>query len=69
MKELLAAARPLIRISVGTARLADAVRMVEFGFLLGRIGTGMPVARREIKNCLRKYRRNTSGGRETGVSM
>ncbi len=59
VEELLAAARPLIRIPVGTARLADAARMLEFVVLLGRIGAGMLVARREIKNHLREYRRNT----------
>ncbi len=57
LEELLAVTRSHVSIPVGTARLADAVRMLEFSLLLGRIGAGMPVARREITNCLRKYRR------------
>ncbi len=52
VEKLLAAARPLIRIPVGTARLADAVRILEFSLLLGRIGAGMPVAKREITKLL-----------------
>ncbi len=61
-ERLVVVARQLSSRPLRTARLSDTLRILELAVLLGRIGAGMPVARAEIKRCLRRGRAKSLEG-------